>query len=62
MSETIVPPSELLRRALGWISEVRREKPDAKVATLVDEASLRFDLSPAQAEWLLHTLSQKPTR
>jgi nucleotide-binding universal stress UspA family protein len=56
MSETIIPSSESLHRALRWISERRREKPDSPSLELVDEAGREFDLSPSQQEWLLATL------
>ena len=45
---------------MQWISTERRERPEAKLATLVDEAALRFDLSPADQEWLGRTLADTP--
>lgn len=42
-----------LERAIRWISDRRRETPDAKPLALVDEAARRFDLSPRDAEFLL---------
>ena len=47
------PRGEKLRRALRWISAQREERPGEKLATLVDEATLRFDLSPREAEFLV---------
>ena len=41
-----------LKKALQWIDERRREDPKASMATLIDEASRRFDLSPTQADFL----------
>jgi uncharacterized membrane protein len=49
----ILPQGEELRRALKWLSERRREDAAASRGKLVDEAALRFDLSPAQVEFLL---------
>jgi hypothetical protein len=41
-----------------WISERRRDDPKAKLAKIIEEASLRFDLSPLEADWLWRNLSR----
>ena len=51
-----LPEGEELRRAVRWVSDQRREDPAKKLATLVDEAAQRFDLSPLEAEWLWRAL------
>ena len=48
MGETILPEKENLRRAVRWISE-----QGTFSVKVVDEACLRFDLSPADAAFLL---------
>jgi len=45
--------SATLERAIRWLSDRRREAPEAKPAALVDEAARRFDLSPRDADFLL---------
>ena len=45
-----------LKKALQWTAEARRENPDRPFLALVDEASMRFNLSPKEADALLHTL------
>ena len=52
MSE-LLPEGENARRALRWISEPLREKPEQSRMALPDQAMLRFDLSPAQCARLL---------
>jgi hypothetical protein len=52
----VLPPGDAAQKALRWISERRRDNPKASVVQLVDEASLRFDLTPNQAEALLRML------
>jgi hypothetical protein len=47
---TIVPKSELVKRALEWISEKRKE--GGSFQKLVDEAAMRFNLSPKDVEFL----------
>lgn len=49
----ILPQGEELRRALRWLSERRLEDPKAPRAKLLDEAALRFDLTPIEVEFLL---------
>ena len=56
MHHAILPEGEHVRRAIRWISERRREDSESSSAELVNEASLRFDLSPLEEEWLLCTL------
>jgi hypothetical protein len=43
----------VLQRALRWLEEAVREHPEARRAALVNEVSLRFDLTPAEEEVLL---------
>jgi hypothetical protein len=49
---TILPKGEDLRKAVKWISEQRKYNPEAKPAKLVEEACLKFDLSPKDSEFL----------
>jgi hypothetical protein len=44
---------ESLRRALRWLSERRQEEPTAARIKLIEEAALRFDLTPAEADFLM---------
>ena len=54
MGETILPEKENLRRAVRWISE-----QGTFSVKVVDEACLRFDLSPADAAFLLRHFAGK---
>ncbi len=49
----ILPHGESLRRALRWLDERAREAPAADRVKLVSEAATRFDLGPAEEEFLL---------
>ena len=51
---TVQPKGENLRKAVKWISEERKYNPDAKLPKLIEEACLKFDLSPTDAEYLLN--------
>jgi hypothetical protein len=47
-----------LKKALEWISEKRLDDPSAELATLIEEASGRFDLNPIQADFLYRHFTQ----
>ena len=49
---SIQPDGEDLRKAVKWISEERKYGPEKKPIKLVEEACLKFDLSPRDAEYL----------
>jgi hypothetical protein len=49
---TIIPQGEDIRKAVKWISEERQSSSSKKLAKLVEEASVKFDLSPADGEFL----------
>jgi hypothetical protein len=57
---TILPPSDKLKRAVEWIATEKADRPEVALAMLVSEAALRFDLSPAEEEWLMFSL-RKPS-
>ncbi len=55
---SILPEGEQLRRAVKWISDGRSERPEATLAKLIEEACLKFDLSPKDAATLIHFFSE----
>lgn len=48
-----MPEGEHLRAAVRHIAQKRKEDPDASVNLLVDKACMKFDLTPAEGEFLL---------
>lgn len=50
----IIHKSELVRRALAYVDQERNDRPDARLSQLLDEAGMRFNLSPKDAEALKH--------
>ena len=44
-----------IRSALRWLSERRREEPGAPRMRLIEEAALRFDLTPLDVDFLANT-------
>jgi hypothetical protein len=55
----LLPQGEGLRRALRWLDERAREAPAASRLTLVGEAALRFDLTPADEDFLLRNWASR---
>ncbi|MGN0008090.1 MAG: hypothetical protein ACI33N_00290 [Desulfovibrionaceae bacterium] len=52
MSTVIAPPSELVRKAAEWIAEARALHPGTPLPALLDEAGMRFNLTPLDAQSL----------
>jgi hypothetical protein len=53
MSEAL-PHGENIRKAVKWISENLKEDPVQSLKKLINEAILRFDLSPGDSEFLMN--------
>ena len=50
---SIEPQGENLRKAVKWISEERTCKPSADLKKLVENASIKYNLSPKDEDFLL---------
>ena len=46
---TIMPQGELVRKAAAYLAEQRAQHPGKSLATLLDEAGMRFNLTPLDA-------------
>jgi len=49
---TIQPKGESLKKAVKWISSERLEDEEKSIHLLIQEAALRFNLSPKDEEFL----------
>lgn len=59
---TIMPEGEQLRRAIKWIAEMRAEKSSNLTnQALIQQASLKFNLSPLEADYLIRFMQNKET-
>jgi len=50
---TIQPKGEKIRQALKWISSERLEDENRSIPALIQDAALRFNLSPKEEEFLI---------
>lgn len=57
---TIMPHSELLKRAVAYVNDARQDSPDKHLSAILDEAAMRFNLSPADGEALQRLFSPEP--
>ena len=48
-----------IKQAVVWLEDQLRDQPNADRVKLVDEASQRFDLSPADADFLFRHLAER---
>ena len=53
---TIQPKGEDLRKAVKWVSDERKYNQEKELKALIEEACLKFNLSPMDADFLLRTL------
>ena len=50
-----------LRKAIKWIDEQMRDRPNPDRVKLIDEASRMFDLTPLDEDFLLRHFAAKPS-
>lgn len=55
----IQPQGESLRKAVQWVSEQRQDNPAKPVSTIAEAASLKYNLSPKDAGFLLRFVLEK---
>lgn len=50
---TVMPEGEAIRRAIKWIAAQVGEEPETPPTKYINEATLKFDLSPVEADFLI---------
>jgi hypothetical protein len=56
---SIQPKGEHIRNAVKWVSEERIHHPETPLGELLEKASVRFNLSPLEVEWLERFIKEK---
>jgi hypothetical protein len=56
---TLMPEGESLRQAVRWISEQRQGDPKLRLSKLIQDAALRFDLTPLESDFLWRELVEQ---
>lgn len=57
---TIMPQSELVRKAAAFLAEQLSQTPGKSLASLLDEAGMRFNLTPLDAAALERLFRKEP--
>jgi hypothetical protein len=53
---SIQPTGEDLRKAVKWVSDERKYNPEKELKAVIEEACVKFDLSPLDEDFLLRKL------
>ena len=56
---SVQPEGEELRKATRWISDKLQYEPKVSLAKAIEEACVKFDLSPKDAEFMMRFFSEK---
>ena len=56
---SVQPKGEDLRKAVQWVSNERTYNPGKTLKKIVEEACVKFDLSPMDAEFLIRKLLEQ---
>jgi hypothetical protein len=59
---TVMPEGEAIRRAIKWISAELSENPETPASKYANEAILKFDLSPVEADFLIRFYKGEQSR
>lgn len=57
-TDELQPEGEKMRRTVLWISETLRLYPERDRLAVIQEAQIRFDLSPREAEFIIDKLGK----
>jgi len=53
-----LPEGEQLRKAVKWVTNARLDNPETRLFKLIEEACLKFDLTPKDEEFLMRFLTE----
>ena len=56
---SVMPEGGAVRKAIQWVSKMREEGTKGSLAILVEQASVRFNLSPKDSEFLTRFFNER---
>ena len=59
-TESITPTGERIRKAIKWLSEAALSQPDKPRRELLEQAEIRFNLTPRECEFLHNNFGDLP--
>ncbi len=51
-TEQLMPEGDRIRKAVKWISEMVKEYPEKDRKAIIEEAEIKFDLTPKECQFL----------
>ena len=57
---TIMPEGAAVRKAVQWISKMREETASMALPLLIEQACMRYNLSPKDGEFLQRFFTEQP--
>jgi hypothetical protein len=57
---SLLPPGDAVRKAAAFVAETRKAEPSRTLASILDEAGMRFNLTPLDGEALHRLFSDAP--
>ena len=57
---TVMPEGAAVRKAVQWISKMREENADRPLAHLIEQACMRYNLSPKDGDFLHRFFTEQP--
>lgn len=59
--DSITPPGDRIKKALTWLSEATANHPDQSRRHLLEQAEIRFNLTPRECEFLNQNFGEERT-
>ena len=56
---SIIPEGTAVRKAVQWVSQMREEERKVSLKSLVEQACVRFNLSPKDSDFLNRFFSEQ---
>lgn len=56
---TIIPEGDAVKKAIRWIDQAKSDNPQKKLIALMDEAGMKFNLSPKDSDFLFRLYTKK---
>jgi hypothetical protein len=56
---SIQPKGDHIRNAVKWVSEQRTHHSDTPLNEIIEKASVQFNLSPLEVDWLERFVKEK---
>ncbi len=57
---TVMPEGTAVRKAVQWISKMREESAGMALPLLIEQACMRYNLSPKDGEFLHRFFTEQP--